>query len=257
MIVRGVLLSALCLSVSAEVIRINCGGPEIHSIAAAWRKDTSKYRSVDASQYESPTAISGSIPWRAVFRSHAYSSTGDLVYQVPVPSGDYNVQLLFAEVYFTIAGARQFSVSVDGRLIFANLDVFSRAGGAFKPLVVQVGVRGPERFLNVTVGRIHGKGNPMLSGLVIYGVNAAARVGHEGIAPASAHSPSPSPSPLRFCATGRRENEFSMNVNGGRTINGEFGAENTQYIVGSLGRTDFPHNAGIIPDGYRYATGPA
>ncbi len=91
----------------------------------------------------------------------------------------------------------------------------------------------------------------MLSRIVIDGANVTAKFGYVGLSDGS--SPSPSPSPLPLCETGRKENEFSMNVGPMKVLNGEFGGENRFYIDGERGTPVVSENIGPVPGGYRYA----
>jgi hypothetical protein len=58
-------------------------------------------------------------------------------YRFAVPKGEYTVRLHFAETYQNIssAGQRVFSVSINGRPLLKELDVFKEAKGFAKPLV--------------------------------------------------------------------------------------------------------------------------
>ncbi len=85
MIVRTVLFFSLYLSVSSELLLINCGCPEIRSIG--WRKDTGLFRSYGTSQYESTTEVSATGSWKQVYKSHAYSIKNDLSYTIPLNEG--------------------------------------------------------------------------------------------------------------------------------------------------------------------------
>lgn len=58
--------------------------------------------------------------------SHRWGSEFD--YQIPVSNGDYEVALIFSEIYFDTAGARIFNVALEGVQVIANLDVFSVVG---------------------------------------------------------------------------------------------------------------------------------
>ncbi len=53
---------------------------------------------------------------------------GDLTYEIPVTNATYNVKLHFAELYQTMAGARSFSVSVEGEPVLQNFDLFAEVG---------------------------------------------------------------------------------------------------------------------------------
>ncbi len=57
------------------------------------------------------------------------------VYYIPVPNGRYQVDLSFAEMEFTQASRRVFSVDIEGNVPeLVDFDVFSAAGGARKAL---------------------------------------------------------------------------------------------------------------------------
>jgi beta-galactosidase len=57
---------------------------------------------------------------------------GAFAYRVPVPSGRYRVTLKFEEPSAREAGAREFNVLVDGKIILRSFDIFSAAGGSLK-----------------------------------------------------------------------------------------------------------------------------
>jgi len=72
----------------------------------------------------------------AVYQSERW---GVFTYTVPnlTPGGTYTVRLHFAEIAFTSAGARLFSVVINGSTVLSNFDIFATAGGANKALVEQ------------------------------------------------------------------------------------------------------------------------
>lgn len=53
---------------------------------------------------------------------------GTYKYEIPVTNSTYSIRLHFVEMYHTAAGARQFSVSVEGEPAAENLDLFAEAG---------------------------------------------------------------------------------------------------------------------------------
>ena len=55
--------------------------------------------------------------------------TGMTGYRFTVPNGTYAVDLSFAELQANKAGARVFSISMEGAVVVSNLDVFAAAGG--------------------------------------------------------------------------------------------------------------------------------
>ena len=50
-------------------------------------------------------------------------------YRFDVEDGVYRVDLSFAELQARRAGARVFSVSIEGGVVLSNLDVYAEAGG--------------------------------------------------------------------------------------------------------------------------------
>jgi len=57
---------------------------------------------------------------------------GAFAYRVPVPSGRYRVTLKFEEPSAREAGAREFNVLVNGKIILRRFDIFAAAGGSLK-----------------------------------------------------------------------------------------------------------------------------
>jgi subtilisin family serine protease len=57
--------------------------------------------------------------------------TGMTAYRFDVPDGHYQVVLRFAELTAKKAGARVFSVGIEGATVASNLDLFAAAGGRF------------------------------------------------------------------------------------------------------------------------------
>jgi beta-galactosidase len=57
---------------------------------------------------------------------------GRFSYRVPVPDGKYKITLRFAEPTASAAGERVFDVSVNGKRMLKQLDVFAAAGGKLK-----------------------------------------------------------------------------------------------------------------------------
>jgi hypothetical protein len=71
----------------------------------------------------------------------AFSSyrTGNFNYAIPVPDGQYQIRLLFAEPVFgrelspdSGAGRRVFDIYCNGRTLASGLDIFREAGGAYR-----------------------------------------------------------------------------------------------------------------------------
>jgi hypothetical protein len=60
--------------------------------------------------------------------------SGMIAYRFSVPNGTYRVDLSFAELQLNKAGARVFSVSLEGSAVLTNFDVFAAAGGRYVAL---------------------------------------------------------------------------------------------------------------------------
>jgi len=90
-----------------------------------WSADTG---STGGSNYSVTSAISGTTT-PALYQSEHY---GTFAYQFALANGTYNVNLKFAELYFTTAGQRVFNVAINGQSVLSNFDVVSAAGSGLK-----------------------------------------------------------------------------------------------------------------------------
>ncbi len=80
----------------------------------------------------STNAITGALPCStdgALYQDQRY---GSFSYVFNIPAGSYQVDLKFAETYFTAAGDREFNVSINGSTVLTNFDIFTAAGGQNK-----------------------------------------------------------------------------------------------------------------------------
>lgn len=91
---------------------------------------------------------------------------GNFTYHIPVSTnGTYQITLQFAETFFTQAGRRVFSMSVEGNPAVTNLDIFTQAGGANTAYDVTVPVTVSDGFVDISV--TVGVDNPKLSGIIV------------------------------------------------------------------------------------------
>jgi PKD repeat protein len=60
-----------------------------------------------------------------VYKSERY---GDFTYETPLPDGEYEVTLKFAEVYWSDTDERQFDVRTEGTEYVTDLDIYAEAG---------------------------------------------------------------------------------------------------------------------------------
>ena len=116
-----VLFLFFTLSLSAQV-RIACGSssPITDSAGNVWSADTQ----TQGTQFSTSAHITGT-PNPALFVNDRW---GTMTYTIPVPAGNYNLNLLFADPSRT-PGERQFSVVVNGTPWLTNFDVSQTAGG--------------------------------------------------------------------------------------------------------------------------------
>lgn len=107
--------------VPAVVARINSGGPAMKVNGQAWSADR-WFQGGTAS--DRGTKVSSATA--TVDRSERWGATG---YSVPVPvPGRYVLRLHTTELFFGAAAQRRFDVSVEGRTVASNLDVFGKVG---------------------------------------------------------------------------------------------------------------------------------
>lgn len=192
------LLTLLFYVAYAADVNINAGGPSL--ACASFRADTGAYVS-PSNSFVSPRPMGGSGGWLQVYQSHRWAPTGDLVITVPVPAGSYGVALMFMETWTgASAGVRQFSVSINGEPVTqqgltGSLDVFARVG-LDKPFYLNTGTRqSVNGQIVITLGRIAGKNNPMVSGVRILGEAADTLVGNEGVGVCGSDTTTPTPTP--------------------------------------------------------------
>jgi len=100
-----------------------------------------------------------------IYESERYSMDA---YEFLVPKGKYTVRLHFAETYEGIidSGMRVFSVTINGKTVLKDFDVFDVAGGFEKPVVKEFkGVTVKDGKL--TVGFIPDIENPEINGIEV------------------------------------------------------------------------------------------
>ena len=111
-------------------IRVNAGGPQLTYGAETYIADN----------YSSGGSVySRSIPIEGTVNDELYQTErfGDFSYEIPVPvSGDYDIRLHFAELYFGIGsvpggpGSRVFNVTIEGNPVLTNFDILSEVSPA-------------------------------------------------------------------------------------------------------------------------------
>ncbi len=92
---------------------------------------------------------------------------GALTYEIPVTaSGNYTVELHFAEIYLESAGSRSFTVEIEGNAVLSDLDLYSEVGhdNAYTETFADIAVNDG----GVTIELIAGVENPTIAGFAIY-----------------------------------------------------------------------------------------
>lgn len=121
----------------------------------------------------------------ATFTTNANVSLGDML--EPAPSDLYQscrrglfsyafpglapgsrklIRLHFAETQCRIEGERRFHVAVNGKLVLTHLDVFQRAGGAYRAFIIQ-GTETVDEWGYITVDFVGDTGDAMVSGIEV------------------------------------------------------------------------------------------
>jgi hypothetical protein len=102
---------------------INCGGAAFRSGEGVYYS-ADKY-SKDGGTYDKRADISGTTDDK-VYQSERVGN--HFSYDIPLPNGNYEVTLMFAEIYFSAAGNRIFNVEIEGKPAISNLDICSKVG---------------------------------------------------------------------------------------------------------------------------------
>jgi hypothetical protein len=150
-----IFLGALCCPKGAlgqAPIRVNCGGPSYtDSRGQVWAADYG-YNEGTASTITSP--ITGTSD-PALYQDGRYNGNAGvpMTYSFPVANSAYHVNLYFTETVKSLqfAGARVFTVKMQGNTVFDHLDIFAEAGpnaALVKGADVLPGTSGPYLTLN-------------------------------------------------------------------------------------------------------------
>ncbi len=94
---------------------------------------------------------------------------------------NYNVNLHFAEIYWTSTGQREFNVSINGSQVLTNFDIVAAAGGADKAIVKSFSTAANSSgqiVIQLTVGAVD---QPKISGIDIEAASSASSGGATSI----------------------------------------------------------------------------
>jgi hypothetical protein len=140
------------------IYRINCGGAAYKDengntwladkgFATSWAKQFPEVPTNFASQRRTFSPIKGTTDWK-LFQTFRYGKE-QLQYELPLPDGDYLVELYFIEPWLGIGGGinakgmRFFDVAINGKTVIDDLDIWNEVGTntALKKMV-KVNVKG-------------------------------------------------------------------------------------------------------------------
>jgi Malectin domain/Abnormal spindle-like microcephaly-assoc'd, ASPM-SPD-2-Hydin len=118
----GIIFARSASATTFTPIRVHAGGPSYtDSQGQVWSADTD-FSGGDVYSTTSPISNTSD---PALYQTERY---GSFSYQFPVPNGNYNVLLKFAEIYFTSPGERIFNVAINGTQVLTNFDIVAAAG---------------------------------------------------------------------------------------------------------------------------------
>jgi Malectin domain len=109
-----------------QPIRVNCGGPSYtDSKGQVWAAD---HGFNSGATYSTASSISGT-PDQKLYQTERYGDA--VIYSFPEANGNYNVNILLAEIYAPYAkvGARVMNIKVEDVLTFPNVDITALVGG--------------------------------------------------------------------------------------------------------------------------------
>lgn len=138
-------------AVPAEIIRINSGGPEFTDASGnTWSAD--QYY-VGGTVYTNEKAIANTDD-DILYHTERYAPT--LNYEIPVAqSGNYNVNLALAELYFTSAnggvGSRVFNITIEGQTLLSDYDIFNDVGNASAVIKQFQNINVTDGFLSIVM----------------------------------------------------------------------------------------------------------
>ena len=123
--------------VSETSLYINAGGESVNHKNVSWEGD--QFAS-GGTVYKNAIAVAGTENDK-IYQTERH---GDFTYEIPLPNGNYDIKLHFAEVFFGVkraggVGSRIFNVDVEaGQSVLNNYDIIKSAGGSAKAVVENI-----------------------------------------------------------------------------------------------------------------------
>jgi len=125
------LANLVTVTLGQQAIRINCGstGTMKDKSGREWLSD--RFYTKGSNTYSSTDSIRGTSD-DFLFQTERWqkNKSDHMKYEIPVPEGQVNVRLLFAENYVTASGKRVFDVRIEGSIpsAFRRIDIYAKAG---------------------------------------------------------------------------------------------------------------------------------
>src|SRR4051794_15301327 len=175
------------VSAAAAVYRVNAGGPAVTG-SPGWTADTTTTPSAyvnAAANGNTTTATTTTINMTdpsipagtpsSLFTTERWDRAGspEMQWNFPATSGErYDVRLYFAETDgpTKAVGARVFDVTVDGRVVLDNYDVFAKVGGD-KAVMEHFTITADS---NIDIDFVHGVENPNIKAIEVVPVASTA-----------------------------------------------------------------------------------
>ncbi|TMM53774.1 PKD domain-containing protein [Maribacter algarum] len=148
---------------------INSGGPAFTFNTQEWTAD--QYF-VGGSIFEEAIAIANTEN-DELYQTERFSTSGTLVYEIPVINGNYNVDLHFAELFYGVGsqaggvGSRIFNIQVENEAQISNYDIVAAAGGSATAIIESLtNVPVTDGMLTITLTSV--VEFPKISGIGVY-----------------------------------------------------------------------------------------
>ncbi|MBJ6144315.1 malectin domain-containing carbohydrate-binding protein [Hymenobacter sp. BT559] len=112
--------------VTTALYQINAGGNQLATSQGVFQADNFYSSSINRTA-STTSAIANTVDV-ALYQTERRSDSRVLSYNLSVPKGTYTVILHFAETQWTAARRRQFDVTIEGKKVLDNYDIFAKAG---------------------------------------------------------------------------------------------------------------------------------
>lgn len=114
------------VTTSATIYRVNSGGRQLTTSVGVFQAD--KYYSSSVNATASTASPIADTKDAALYQTERRSGSRVLNYNFSVPNGAYTIILHFAETQWKAARQRQFDVTIEGKKVLDNYDIYAKAG---------------------------------------------------------------------------------------------------------------------------------